>query len=39
MEAKKRFGLEIVEMFMDLDINDFSNQLDSLPEPESLLLI
>lgn len=39
MEAKEKFGLEIIEMFMDLDVNDFSNLLDCLPEPESLSLI
>ncbi|MGG4507093.1 hypothetical protein ABEP00_06275 [Heyndrickxia sporothermodurans] len=34
MEAKQKFGKEIVEMFIDSDLNEFSKQLVELPDPQ-----
>ncbi|MCM3567561.1 hypothetical protein [Neobacillus mesonae] len=34
MEAKQKFGNEIVEMFLDSDLNDFSRRLVELPDPQ-----
>lgn len=33
-EAKRKFGCEIIEMFLDVDLGEFTDYLYGLPEPE-----